>query len=127
MFFINLCGVLPTAFFKPHSRFGTNHPAKVLVFMVCVFVALCAASFALSPYYDPGANAIRYFLDFGVVWVHCITLVFYVSASTVWVRVVLPAMLALTAIVIIIGLQRRKGAKSGDDDPNATLHLGGHP
>ena len=109
---------------KPHTRFGTNHPVKVLVFMVWVFVALCASSFAYKPYYDPSANAIRYFLDFGVVWVHCITLAFYVSASTLWVRVVLPAMLVLTAIVII-GHQRWKDAKSGDDDlknPNTVIN-----
>ena len=56
--------------------FGSNHPVKVLVFMICVFVALCVMSFDKPPYSDPRANAIRYFLDFGVVWVHCATLIF---------------------------------------------------
>ena len=81
--------------------FGTNHPAKTMAFMLCVFAGLCAASFRYPPYYGALANRGRHFLDFAVLWVHLNTLLFYLTGSSLWVRAALPAQLALTAIACV--------------------------
>ena len=93
--------------------FGTNHPAKVLVFMIFVFAGLCTASFIRPPYYDRTANNFRHFLDFGVLWVQLATLVFYETSDAVWVRVVLPVELVWTAVAIPL-VSRAHEARKGN-------------
>ena len=78
--------------------FGNNHPVKVLVFMLCVFAGLlCAATFWRPAYHGEFANRVRHVLDFGVLWVHLNTLLFYLLENNFWMRVCLPVQLVLTA------------------------------
>ena len=77
--------------------FGNNHPVKVLVFMLCVFAGLCATTFWRPAYHGKLANRVRHFLDFGVLWVHLNTLMFYLLENNFWMRVCLPVQLVLTA------------------------------
>ena len=96
--------------------FGTNHPAKTMAFMLCVFAGLCAASFRYPPYYGALANRGRHFLDFAVLWVHLNTLLFYLTGSSLWVRAALPAQLALTATACALCKQVADSDDDSDSD-----------
>jgi hypothetical protein len=80
--------------------------------MIFVFAGLCVASLKRQPYYDTTANNFRHFLDFGVLWVHLATLLFYETSDAVWVRVVLPAQLLLTAVAIPLVSRAHEARKS---------------